>query len=321
MISSWLRFSVIPLLLSTVIALDLPIYSGLRTNQSRPGVLEIAFNNTKSEVNVWGEDTLSGLSDVVQKLQNDTEIKVVLFTSDVPLYFLNHLDLLIQPFGKYIFTKPFVTFQSTILFPTNISLTTLDTTIASRTIELLFNMTNLQQITIGAVEGVARGAGNEFLVSLDMRFATKTHTLLGQPEIGVGLIPGGGGSQYLPRLIGRGRAMEYILSGKDVGAVEAERIGWINKAFDTTAEMNGHIDDLISRMVLFPIQALGLAKQSINVATRPQLSDLLGDSDKFLQASSPASQALIGKSLELSANQSDGDIERFFGEAIPLLYN
>ncbi|KAF7911610.1 hypothetical protein BELL_0728g00030 [Botrytis elliptica] len=294
MISSWLRFSAIPLLLSTVIALDLPIYPGLRTNQSRPGVLEIAFNNTKSEVNVWGEDALSGLSDVVQKLQSDTEIKVVLFTSDVPLYFLNHLDLLIQPF---------------------------DTTIASRTIELLFNMTNLQQITIGAIEGVARGAGNEFLVSLDMRFATKTHTLLGQPEIGVGLIPGGGGSQYLPRLIGRGRAMEYILSGKDVDAVEAERIGWINKAFDTTAEMNGHIDDLISRMVLFPIHALGLAKQSINVATRPQLSDLLGDSDKFLQASSPASQALIGKSLELSANQSDGDIERFFGEAIPLLYN
>ncbi|KAF7959264.1 hypothetical protein EAE96_002778 [Botrytis aclada] len=289
MISSWLRVSTIPLLLSTAIAHDLPIYPGLRTNQSRPGVLEIAFNNTKSEVNVWGEDTLSGLSDVVQKLQNDTDIKVVLFTSDVPLYFLNHLDLLIQPF---------------------------DTTIASRTIELLFNMTNLQQITIGAVEGVARGAGNEFLVSLDMH-----HTLLGQPEIGVGLISGGGGSQYLPRLIGRGRAMEYILSGKDVGAVEAERIGWINKAFDTTAEMNGHIDDLISRMVLFPTQALGLAKQSINVATRPQLSDLLGDSDKFLQASSPTSQALIGKSLELSANQSDGDIERFFGEAIPLLYN
>ncbi|KAF7906897.1 hypothetical protein EAF00_001175 [Botryotinia globosa] len=74
-------------------------------------------------------------------------------------------------------------------------------------------------------------------------------------------------------------------------------------------------------MVLLSIQSLGLAKQSINIAKRPQLSDLLGDSDKFLQASSPASQALIAKSLELSANQSDGDIERFFREAIPLLYN
>lgn len=88
-----------------VIALDLPTYPGLRTNQSMPGVLQVAFNNTQSEVNVWSEDALSGLTDIVQKLQNNTEIKVVLFTSDVPLYFLNHLDLLIQPFGKYNFTK------------------------------------------------------------------------------------------------------------------------------------------------------------------------------------------------------------------------
>lgn len=182
-------------------------------------------------------------------------------------------------------------------------------------------MSNLPQVTIGAVEGVARGAGNEFLVSLDMRFATKTHTLLGQPEIGLGLIPGGGGSQYLPRLIGRGRAMEYILSGNDISAVEAERIGWINKAFDTTGEMNGYIDDLISRLVLFPLSALGLAKQSINVASRPQLSNLLGDADRFLQAAAnPTAQTFIGKSLELSANQSNGYAERFFGEAIPLLY-
>ena len=93
------------MLLSTVVPLDLPIYPGLRTNQSRPGVLQIAFNNTQSEVNVWSQDALTGLTDIVQKLQNNSEIKVVLFTSDVPLYFMNHLDLLIQPFGKYNFTK------------------------------------------------------------------------------------------------------------------------------------------------------------------------------------------------------------------------
>lgn len=171
------------------------------------------------------------------------------------------------------------------------------------------------------MEGVARGAGNEILVSLDMRFATKTHTLLGQPEIGLGLIPGGGGSQYLPRLIGRGRAMEYILSGKDIGAEEAERIGWINKAFDTAGEMDGYIDDLISRMVLFPLTALGLAKQSINSASRPQLVDLLADSDRFLQAASnPVAQGLIVRALETTANQSAGYVERFLGEALPLLY-
>lgn len=186
----------------------------------------------------------------------------------------------------------------------------------------MFNISSLPQITIGVVEGVARGAGNELLVSLDMRFATKTHTLLGQPEIGLGLIPGGGGSQYLPRLIGRGRAMEYILSGKDVDATEAERIGWVNKAFDTTGEMDGYVDNLISRLVLFPLGALGLAKHSINVATRPQLSDLLDDARRFLQTiSNPAAQASIGKALELTENQSAGYVERFLGEAIPLLYS
>jgi enoyl-CoA hydratase/carnithine racemase len=109
-----------------------------------------------------------------------------------------------------------------------------DTTIAKRTAELLYNMAQLNQVTIGAVNGVACGGGNEFLVLLDMRFAVKSHPRFGQPEIGLGLVPDGGGSQYLPRSIGCGRAMEYFLTGKDILAEEAERYGWINKAFDNS---------------------------------------------------------------------------------------
>ncbi|PVH79993.1 enoyl-CoA hydratase/isomeras-like protein [Cadophora sp. DSE1049] len=288
----WTRLTVIAFALSTVAALDLPTYPGLRTNQSRPGVLEIAFNN--GPVNVWGLNAITGLGDIVQKLQNDNETKVVLFTSDVPRYFANHLDLTITPF---------------------------DPTVGSRTAELLFNMSQLPQITIAAVEGKSRGAGNEFLTSLDMRFATTTHTLLSQPEIGLGLTPGAGGSQFLPRLIGRGRAMEYILSGNDIGAVEAAEIGWINKAFDTTDAMNGHIDNLISRFVLFSLPNIGLAKQSINAAVKPQLSGLLADADRFLQTlNNPQLPVLIGKTLQLGQNQSDSTAEQFFGENIPLLY-
>lgn len=96
---SWLRLLAAPLLLSSVIALDLPAYPGLRIDQSRPGVLGIAFNSTNSDINIWGEETVSGLTDIIQRLQNDNETKVVLFTSDVPKYFIAHLDLLISPFG------------------------------------------------------------------------------------------------------------------------------------------------------------------------------------------------------------------------------
>ncbi|CAN9393572.1 unnamed protein product [Alternaria alternata] len=282
-------------LVSSVAALSLPTYRGLRTDQSRAGVLQIAINNTDSEINVWSEDALTGLTDIVQRLKNDTETKVVLFTSDNPLYFMAHLDLLIQPF---------------------------DPTIAQRTAELLHNMTNLNQVTIGAVNGVARGGGNEFLVSLDMRFAVKSHSRFGQPEIGLGLVPGGGGSQYLPRLIGRGRAMEYILTGKDIHAEDAERMGWINKAFDSDREMNAYIDEILSVLVLYPTSALGLIKQSINIASRPQLVDTVGDAKKFLEAASePAAQAMIGNLLELTHNQSAGDVELYLGESVPLLYN
>lgn len=105
---SWLYISTMSLLWSTVLALDLPDYPALRTNQSRAGVLEIAFNNSQSEVNVWGQDALTGLTDIVKRLQNDTETKVVLFKSDIPQYFMAHLDLLIQPFGKSAAKLPFL---------------------------------------------------------------------------------------------------------------------------------------------------------------------------------------------------------------------
>ena len=88
------------LLISTTAALEVSTYRGLRIDQSRQGVLQIAFNNPDSEINVWGEDALKGLTDIVQRLQNDTETKAILFTSDVPKYFLAHLDVLSQPLSK-----------------------------------------------------------------------------------------------------------------------------------------------------------------------------------------------------------------------------
>ena len=196
-----------------------------------------------------------------------------------------------------------------------------DTTIVQRTAELLYNMTQLNQIRIGAVNGVARGEGNEFLVSLDARSAVKSHSRFGQPDIGIGVVPGGRESQYLPQVIGRGRAMKYLLRGKDILTEEAEGSGWINKAFDNSSTMDAYIDEILSLLVLYPTSALGLIKQSVNVASRPQLSDTVGDANRFLQAASQHdTQMTIGKVLELTENQSAGDVELYLGESIPLLY-
>ncbi|KAH7150585.1 ClpP/crotonase-like domain-containing protein [Fusarium sp. MPI-SDFR-AT-0072] len=149
---------------------------------------------------------------------------------------------------------------------------------------VIFNsdVPRLPQVTIGAVEGRARGAGNEFLVALDMRFATKIDTVFGQPEVGSGLFPGGGGSQFLTNLIGRGRAMEYILSSKDITAVDAAKIGWINKAFDTSGELYDYVDKLAQRLALFPLSALAGGKKTVHRAS-PSLEHVVADAKDFFK--------------------------------------
>ncbi|KAH6959610.1 ClpP/crotonase-like domain-containing protein [Ilyonectria sp. MPI-CAGE-AT-0026] len=176
-------------------------------------------------------------------------------------------------------------------------------------------------VTIGAVEGRARGAGNELLVALDMRFATKTDTVFGQQEVGLGLFPGGGGSQFLPGLIGRGLAMEYILSSKDIPASDAEKIGWINKAFDTSADLYEYIENLATRLSLFPLTALHGGKKSINRASAPSREDIIADAKAyFKQVLDPLTQEIAKGTAELIANISVLGFELNVGETIPLIY-
>ncbi|OHW97492.1 enoyl-hydratase [Colletotrichum incanum] len=177
-------------------------------------------------------------------------------------------------------------------------------------------------VTIGAVEGRARGAGNEFLLALDMRFATKKETQFGQIEVATGLVPGGGGGQMLSQIIGRGLAMEYVLSGKDINAQDAEKIGWINKAFDHSADMYDHIEELTSRFRLFPRGALVAAKNSINLWARPPQDNFLRDAAAFnARLADPVVTQLMGRALSLTNNLSLGDVELNLGRDLPLLYS
>ncbi|KAG4416949.1 hypothetical protein IFR04_009893 [Cadophora malorum] len=290
---SWLRIQTATCaLLSFATALELPEYVGLKTSLQN-NILEITLHNPNSPINVWNLDTQDGLADIVAKLQQDNETKVVIFKSDVPRYFMGHLDL----------TTP----NLTETWPTSV--------------DVIYNISTLPQVTIGAVEGRARGAGNELLSALDMRFATKTDVLFGQPEVASGLIPGGGGSQFLPGLIGRGRAMEYILSSKDITASEAEKIGWINKAFETSTEMYEYIDVLTERLRLFPLLALRDAKVSINRRYAPSREDLLADVAAFaVRFRDPIVQTLQEKGQALAQNVSDFEIELNLGENVLGLY-
>ncbi|GKT44314.1 shugoshin protein [Colletotrichum spaethianum] len=275
-------------------SIALPAYTGLKTAQNG-SILTVTFHNPSSPINLWNQDTQDDLTDLVFRLQGDNETKVVIFNSDVPKFFMAHLDLTLPALADPVFGEAFGT--------------------------LIYNISQLSQVTIGAVEGRARGAGNELLVSLDMRFATKGESLFGQPEVGSGLFPGGGGSQFLPGLIGRGRAMEYVLSSNDITAEDAAEIGWINKAFDTSTEMYSYIDKLAQRFSWFPLSALSGGKKTINRASAPSLEQIIADTkDFFKQQFNPAVQAIAKKSAQLSRNASAVDLELNLPETITRLY-
>src|SRR4029077_6198884 len=122
--------------------------------------------------------------------------------------------------------------------------------------------------TIGKIEGRARGGGSEFLLSLDMRFAALGRATLGQPEVALGIIPGGSGTQRLPRLVGRGRALEIVLGCDDFPADMAERYGWGNRALPP-ARLGPFIERPARRIAGFPAEAIALAKSAVAAAELP----------------------------------------------------
>jgi enoyl-CoA hydratase/carnithine racemase len=120
-------------------------------------------------------------------------------------------------------------------------------------------------VTIGLVEGIARGGGCELLASLDMRFAALGKAVFGQPEVLLGIIPGGSGTQRWPRLVGRSRALEVVLGGADINAEVAEQWGFVNRTLPTE-ELRSHVAALAGRIGLLPRTAVVEAKVAVAAA-------------------------------------------------------
>ena len=123
----------------------------------------------------------------------------------------------------------------------------------------------MPKATIAVIEGRVRGGGCELVSSMDMRFADVDRAMLGQPEVALGIIPGGSGTQRLPSLVGRARALEVVLGCIDVDAPTAERWGWVNRALPSR-ELHAYVDELAARIASFPAGAIAAAKASANNA-------------------------------------------------------
>lgn len=238
-------------------------------------------------VNLVTFETFAALGDLVDRMEADDDLKVVVFDSADPDFFLAHFDL-VPPEQPY--TGP----------------TWLD--VAAR-------MARSRVITIASVRGRARGVGNEFLLACDMRFASRERAVLGQPEVGAGITPGGGAPERLPLLVGRGRALEIIVGADDFDAETAERYGWINRALPD-AELDAHVDRLATRIASFDRRPLAEVKALINRSTLPSESDLKAGQDTFRASLAwPEAHARISQLLQRGMQQRN-DIEYRLGDHI-----
>lgn len=138
----------------------------------------------------------------------------------------------------------------------------------------------MPKATIAVIDGVARGGGSELALSMDMRFGAVGRTVLGQPEVLVGILPGGSGTQRLPRLVGRGRALEAILGGGDVDAVTAEAWGWLNRALPPE-ELRSFVDELAARIASVPAEAIARSKAAVDHGLGPVEPGLLEEERLF----------------------------------------
>jgi len=203
---------------------------------------------------------MTDLERLGRELEADTETRAVVFQSANPDYFIAHADVsLIQR------------------LPSEVPPKSEELTFFHQMVE---RYRTLPCATIAAIEGRARGGGSEFTLSLDMRFGAIGRCIVSQPEVALGILPGGSGTQRLPRLIGRGRALEVVLGCEDFDAELAERYGWINRAMPA-AELRPFVYALAQRIASFPREAIVLAKRAVDAADSTVREGLLEEAHLF----------------------------------------
>jgi enoyl-CoA hydratase/carnithine racemase len=179
--------------------------------------------------------------------------------------------------------------------------------------DIVLRLSKAAYITIASIRGRTRGGGNELTLALDLRYASREKAIFGQPEVGGGLLPGGGGTERLPRFIGRDRALEVILSSDDYDAETAERWGWVTRALPD-AELDGFVDTMAARLASFDRTSLASAKAMVNRASLPPDADLVTAYGEFAHSLTLPGFLSRAAGFEALAAQLGIDLEYKLGE-------
>tara|TARA_B110000881_G_scaffold153771_1_gene136623 strand:+ start:397 stop:1248 length:852 start_codon:yes stop_codon:yes gene_type:complete len=257
----------------------------IKNNQ---GVLTAIINNPP--VNVMTDALYMDLVGFTSEVEQDASVKVVVFQSADPDFFIAHFDV-----------------ETILKFETDAP--------AEKSLEfsdfhlMCERVRTMPKATIVKIAGRAGGGGNEFASSCDMRFGLKGKTIINQMEVALGILPGGTGTQRLPRLVGRGRAMEICLGSDDIDAETAAQWGYLNRVFDSENELDDFVDSLSKRIACWPAEAIALCKASINNAEMPLSEGLLEEAFLFQKTlRTEGAQQNMRKAMAMGLQTREGEL-------------
>ena len=243
-------------------------------------------------LNIFGPESIPQLNEIVTELETDDRVKVVVFNSAVDGFFITHYDFLAK------------LEDSTSLPPGLTGLQALP--------DMLARISHAPAVSIALIRGRATGVGSELALASDMRFASRENAILSQWEVGAGLVPGGGPIARLPRLIGRGRALEVLLGADDIRGDVTELYGYVNRALPD-AKLDAFVDELAKRIASFDKEAIAETKRLVNIASLPSDAEIAPEWDAFITSMGhSAAQARIKALMERGFHQP-GDVENRLG--------
>ena len=243
-------------------------------------------------LNIFGPYMIPQLTEVITALETDSDVKVVVFDSAVPGFFLTHYDFLAK------------IEDTTSLPPGPTGLQPL--------LDVLVRLSRAPVVSIASIRGRATGVGSELALACDMRFASREKAILSHFEVGAGIVPGDGPMARLPRLMGRGRALEVLLGADDIPGDLAEKYGYVNRSL-ADAKLAEFVEAFATRIASFDKRAISETKRFVDVASLPPDYELAPEWDVCVASiMRPATQERIKKLMERGFHKP-GDVESRLG--------
>ncbi len=265
----------------------------VRLTRRSPSYCSVVFENPP--LNLMGWEFVAELGRIMTELESDEHVKVVVFESAVEGFFLNHSDFLAK-------------FEDLTNLPQGPSG-------LEAWPDILVRLTRAPFVSIALIRGRATGNGSEIALACDMSFASRERAILSQWEVGAGLVAGGGPMARLPRLIGRGRALEVLLSSDDIPGDLAEAYGYVNRSLPDAA-LDDFVETLATRIASFDKWAIANTKRLVNAASLPPDVEIAAGWDACMTSiTRPAAQQRIRALLDRGF-QKPGDVEDRLGFSV-----